>query len=215
MKTSKFLEKAQSKKILETSSGHLDIDQSVPAVIENDLDRITREIRSDLQKMDAIVGWVADRKKQFAESRERVLKNLIYVKDHKKKLLPDKTFEDYLENDIGITKGYFYQVLRAYEISQDFKKPELFENVDYRILSDISRVENEKIRKDLIRRAESLTRDDVKQAVNKDSGEEILKKSKSIAEVNSDRLTIKFPNKEVLKEIEQFLKKRGIEIQYK
>jgi hypothetical protein len=76
-------------------------------------------------------------------------------------------------------------------------------------------VENEKTKKDLIRRAETLTREDVKQAVNKDSGEEKPKKSKSIAEVNSDRLTIKFPNKEVLKEIEQFLKKRGIEIQYK
>lgn len=215
MKANKFVEKAKSKKMLETTSDAVISAQNVPVIVENDLDRITREIRADLQKMDAILGWVSEKKKQFAETRERVLKNLIHVKENRKQLLGEKTFEVYLESDIGITKGYFYQVLRAYEIAQDYKKPELFENVDYRILSDISRIDDEKIKKDLLRRAESLTRDEVKQAAHKEADDLKPKKVKSIAEVNSTRLTIKLPNADVLKEIELLLKKRGIEIQYK
>ncbi|MGL4332958.1 MAG: hypothetical protein ACRCSR_09245, partial [Bacteroidales bacterium] len=93
MKSDKFLEKAKSKKILETTSEAVVVEQVLPTVVDSDIDRITREIRSDLQKMDAIVGWVAERKKQFAETRERVIKNLIHVRDNRKKLLGDKTFE--------------------------------------------------------------------------------------------------------------------------
>jgi hypothetical protein len=212
MKSSQFLEKAKQKKTLEVTNAAVD---SVPVVIENDIERITSEIRADLQKLDAIVNWVSDRKKQFADTRERIVKNLIYVRDNKKKLLGSRTFEEYLEGDVGVTKGYFYQVLRAYEIAHEFKKPELFENVDYRILSDISRLESDKVKSQLINKAENLSRDDVKKAVMKEKGISPEEYSGEVAEVNRERLTIKLPTKAIMKEIEVLLKKYGIEIKYK
>lgn len=211
MKTNKFLEKAQQKKTLEVTSS---VVETLPVVTENDLDKITAEIRSDLQKLDAIVNWVNDRKKQFAETRERIVKNLLFVRENKKRLLGPKNFEEYLESDVGITKGYFYQVLRAYEISHEYKKPELFENVDYRILSDISRIDNEKVKAQLLNKADSLSRDDVKMAVMKDRGIPLEPVSET-AEINRERLTIRLPTKSILKEIEALLKKNGIEIKYK
>jgi hypothetical protein len=214
MKASDFLEKAKQKKTLEVASPT--VEDTVPVVVTNDLDRITSEIRADLQKLDAIVNWVNDRKKQFAETRERIVKNLIYVRDNRKRLLGVRTFEEYLEGDVGVTKGYFYQVLRAYEIAHEFKKPELFENVDYRILSDISRIESEKVKEQLLRKAENLSRDDVKKAVMKERGLfEEKKSTEETAEINREKLTVKLSSKAIMKEVELLLKQHGIEIRYK
>lgn len=213
MKTNKFLEKAKTKKVLETTSSG---SENVPAVVEKELEKITRVIKADLQKLDAIVEWVKEKKKQFNDTRERIVQNLIYVREHKKRLLKGRTFTEYLEDEVGISKGYFYEVLRAFELAQEYKKPELFQNVDYRILADIARIDDVKTRENLLKRADTLTREDVKKSAGQTFSETIEASFtvENMAEVNNTSLTIKLPNADILKEIESLLKERGIEIKY-
>ena len=213
MKANKFLEKAKTKKVLETTSSG---NENVPAVVEKELEKITREIKADLQKLDAIVDWVKEKKKQFNDTRERIVQNLIYVREHKKRLLKGRTFTEYLEGEVGISKGYFYEVLRAFELAQEYKKPELFQNVDYRILADIARIDDVKTRESLLKRADTLTREDVKKSAGQTFSEPIEASFtvENMAEVNNTSLTIKLPNADILKEIESLLKERGIEIKY-
>lgn len=135
-------------------------DTKVVTVIGNiELRNITREIKSDLDEMRDISEWWAEKKFRVNELKENIITKLMYVRDNKKTLLSDRTFEAYLTEDIGISKGYFYEQLQAYNICVEYKKPKLFKEVDHKVLVSIAREDDKEKQKELIGRATELSRD--------------------------------------------------------
>lgn len=180
-----------------------------------DLVRITREIRSDLDELQEIADWWKNRKARIAEIQRNVLEKLIYVRDHKKALLAGRTFEDYLNTDVGLTKGYFYEQIQAYNVCVEYKKPELFGEVDTKILVNIAREEDPATQKSLMAKAPSLTRDFFKKSDTSDSADSGKKKKKAfVARVNRQKMTIKVADLRILKQIEALLSENGIDLEY-
>ena len=180
-----------------------------------DLDRITRDIRSDLDELHEISEWWKNKKSRIAEIQVNVLQKLIYVRDNKKTLLTGRTFEDYLVSDVGITKGHFYEQIQAYNVCLEYKKPELFGSVDTKILVSIAREEDKVKQKKLIDKAPSLTRDSFKKSDTSDSVDGAgKKKSVFMAKVNRQKLTIKVSDPRILKQIEALLSSNGINLEF-
>jgi len=128
----------------------------------SELVKITREIRSDLDEMKDIAEWWNDKKIRINELKENIVTKLMYVRDHKKQLLPDRTFESYLSEDIGISKGYFYEQIQAYNLCIEHKKPSLFKEVDHKVLVNIAREKDVEKQKELLKKAPELSREDFK-----------------------------------------------------
>jgi hypothetical protein len=133
--------------------------KEVTVIGSAELRNITREIKSDLDEMRDISEWWAEKKFRVNELKENIITKLIYVRDNKKTLLSDRTFEAYLAEDIGISKGYFYEQLQAYNICIEYKKPKLFKEVDHKVLVNIAREDDKEKQKELIGRAAELNRD--------------------------------------------------------
>lgn len=186
----------------------------VPVIVEknvaSELSGITREIRSDLDELREISEWWQSKKERVAEIQKNVVERLIYVRDHKKKLLGSRTFEDYLTSEIGITKGYFYEQLQAYNVCVEYNKKDLFGAVDTKVLVNIAREENKSTQQKLINRAPSLTRDYFKKSDVSDSAKKLAGKAK----VNKSKMIIKVTDPKVLRQIESLLRLNGIEIEY-
>jgi preprotein translocase subunit SecD len=136
--------------------------RNLPAVSGAELKRLTMEIKSGLEEMNDIVQWWKEKKERVNELREVVIEKLIYVRENKKSLLGTRTFEDYLVNEIGLSKGYFYEQLQAYEVCVEYKKPKLFKEVDHKILVNIAREKDPDRKKSLIDNAKVLSREDFK-----------------------------------------------------
>lgn len=141
----------------------------VPISGSSELVKITREIRSDLDEMKDIAEWWNDKKIRINELKENIVTKLMYVRDHKKQLLPDRTFESYLSEDIGISKGYFYEQIQAYNLCIEHKKPSLFKEVDHKVLVNIAREKDVEKQKELLKKAPELSREDFK----KDKSEKV------------------------------------------
>jgi len=184
--------------------------------VPSELDRITREIRSDLDELQEISEWWKNRKARVAEIQRNVLEKLIYVRDHKKTLLSSRTFEEYLTADVGITKGHFYEQIQAYNVCVEYKKPELFGEIDTKILVNIAREEDKSKQKRLFDRAPSLTRDFFRKTdlLDSDEGPKAGKKDNFTARVNRTKLTIRVSDPRILKQIEALLSSNGIELEY-
>lgn len=186
----------------------------VPVIVEknvaSELSGITREIRSDLDELREISEWWQSKKERVAEIQKNVVERLIYVRDHKKKLLGSRTFENYLTSEIGITKGYFYEQLQAYNVCVEYNKKDLFGAVDTKVLVNIAREENKSTQQKLINKAPSLTRDYFKKSDVSDSA----KKPAGKAKVNKSKMIIKVTDPKVLRQIESLLRLNGIEIEY-
>ena len=186
----------------------------VPVIVEknvaSELSGITREIRSDLDELREISEWWQSKKERVAEIQKNVVERLIYVRDHKKKLLGSRTFENYLTSEIGITKGYFYEQLQAYNVCVEYNKKDLFGAVDTKVLVNIAREENKSTQQKLINKAPSLTRDYFKKSDVSDSAKKYAGKAK----VNKSKMIIKVTDPKVLRQIESLLRLNGIEIEY-
>ena len=179
-----------------------------------ELSRITREIRSDLDELEEISEWWKNRKARIAEIQRNVLEKLIFVRDNKKRLLSNRTFEDYLTSDVGLSKGHFYEQIQAYNVCVEYKKPELFDEVDTKILVNIAREEDKAKQRKLMERAPSLTRDFFKKSDTSDSGSTAKKKKTFVAKVNRQKMTIKVADLRILKQIETLLAANGIDLEY-
>lgn len=188
----------------------------VPREKDDDLRRITLEIKSDLDELRDIAEWWATKKGRVTELKQSIIEKLIYVRDNRKKLLVSKTFEDYLLSDVGISKGYFYEQLQAYNICAEYQKPALFKEVDHKILVNIAREKDKDRQKELIQKAPTLSRDDFRKVSPTDfsANESSTDKGASTAKVNRDKLSIKVADPKVLKQIERLLKANGIKIEY-
>ena len=137
----------------------VEVKKAVALTGTSELVKITREIKTDLDEMRDISEWWNEKKLRVNELKENIITKLMYVRDNKKSLLPDRTFESYLSEDIGISKGYFYEQLQAYNICVEYKKPKLFKEVDHKVLVNIAREEDKEKQKSLIEKASDLSRD--------------------------------------------------------
>ncbi len=189
----KDLLKQKSKAKLATSVVKAEEVKNVIVLTGNaDLKNITREIKSDLDEMRDIADWWSEKKIRINELKENIITKLIYVRDNKKSLLPDRTFEAYLTEEIGISKGYFYEQLQAYNICVEYKKPKLFKEVDHKVLVNIAREDDKDKQKELIGRAAELNRD-------------FFKKEKSAEKVSPTDFSSK-PNLSVVMDKQAFSK---------
>lgn len=184
----------------------------VPKQKEGDLKRITMEIKSDLDELRDIAEWWKTKKDRVAELKQNIIEKLQYVRNNKKKLLGGRTFEDYLSSDVGISKGYFYEQLQAYNICVEYQKPGLFKEVDHKVLVNIAREKDKDKQKKLIEKAPKLSREDFKKVSPTDfSGNE---EDPFTAMISRDDLTIKVTDTKILKQIESLLKANGIKVEY-
>lgn len=184
----------------------------VPKQKEGDLKRITMEIKSDLDELRDIAEWWKAKKDRVNELKQNIIEKLMYVRNHKKSLLGGRTFEDYLTADVGISKGYFYEQLQAYNVCVEYQKPGLFKEVDHKVLVNIAREKDKDKQKKLIEKAPKLSREDFKKVSPTDfseNGEDPL-----TAMISRDDLTIKVADTKILKQIEGLLKANGIKVEY-
>lgn len=178
-----------------------------------DLKRITLEIKSDMNELQDIAEWWKAKKDRVNELKQNIIEKLKYVRDHKKKLLGGRTFEEYLTGDVGLSKGYFYEQLQAYNICVEYQKPGLFKEVDHKVLVNIAREKDKDKQKKLIDKAPSLSREDFKKVSPTDfSGKE--GEDPFTAMISKDDLTITVSDKSILKQIESLLKANGIKVEY-
>ncbi len=196
------------------------------AVQENELDRITMEIRSDIEELQEIQDWWQQKKVRVVELKQAIVENLIYIRDNKKDMLPDRTLEDYITADLGLSRGYFYDQIKAYEFVNDLNAPERFEDVDYKILVGISRFKDASVQKALLDKSDVLTRDDLKRFkeneddisasdVRKSAGRTFAVEPETNA-VSIDRKGLSFSvsDKTALKRIEALLKQEGFVLDF-
>jgi hypothetical protein len=192
----------------------------VPVIVEKnrkfpaEIHRITNEIRSELEEIRDIAEWYKAKKERVGEIKQSILEKLIYVRDNRKTLLDSRRFEDYLVEDIGITKGYFYEQLQAYSLCAEYKKISLFREIDPKILVFIAREEDKDVQKKLIDMAPSLTREYFKKSDVSDSSAPEKKKTPFVVKVNRDKLTIHVADPKILKQIETLLKTNGMTLEY-
>lgn len=132
------------------------------AVVTSEIDKITYEIKSNLDEIREIQQWWDTKKTRVTELKTVIIEQLIYVRDNKKALLHGITFEDYLTNEIGISKGYFYNMTKALEIASEFKKPGLVYEADPKLIIMSQQFEDKKVQKAIIDKAGTLTREDMK-----------------------------------------------------
>ena len=186
------------------------INNTASAIIinESEIDKITRNIQSDLDELRDIYEWWKVKKVQVNDLKKNIIEKLIYVRNEKKRLLGKMNFEDYIVNEIGISKGYFYEQLQAYNVCLEYNRPKLFQEVDHKILVNIAREKSKDKQRNLIEHANELTRDDFK----KNKGGK--KKASSSVYINSKTMTLSVTNQKALQEIEKLLKKSGYDIEY-
>jgi|GEM_PF-2692903 len=158
-------------------------------VKDDDLKKITRDIRSSLEEMQDIHEWWKDKKERVSELKELIIEKLVYVRKSKKKLLGSRTFEDYLVNDIGISKGYFYEQLQAYNVCMEYNKPALFKEVDPKVLVGIAREKDPARQKELMEKAPKLSREYFKKVRPSDFSEEETEGAKSTKGLKSTALS--------------------------
>lgn len=212
----KDLLKQKAKPKLATSAAVIPL--PVKAQKHGELDHITREIRSNLDELRDIQMWWQEKKIRVSELRESIIDRLVYVRDHRKKLLPNRTFEDYLTNDIGISKGYFYEQIQAYNVCMEYKRPELYKDVDPKVLVNIAREKDPERQKELIEKAPSLSREYFKKVRPSDFSEKARgadpASDPAMAIISRNDLTIRVSDAKVLRQIEELLKAKGITFEY-
>jgi hypothetical protein len=178
-----------------------------------ELKRITLEIKSDMNELQDIAEWWKAKKERVAELKQNIIEKLMYVRNNRKKLLGGRTFEEYLSNDIGISKGYFYEQIQAYNVCAEHKRLDLYKEVDPRVLVNIAREKDPEKQKKLIAKAPSLSRDYFKKVRPPDFSEK-EGEDPFTAMISREDLTIKVADKSILKQIESLLKANGIKVEY-
>lgn len=151
--------KTQAKAKLSVTAKVPEIKEALPV---SELQQITYQIKSDLDELREIQEWWENKKGRVVEIKKNVMERLIFVRDNKKKLLAGRSFEDYLVNEVGVSKGYFYDNVRALEIAKEHNKPDLLAGIDPKALLLADSIEDPEVKKAVIGRAGELSREDVK-----------------------------------------------------
>jgi hypothetical protein len=141
--------KNAKKNLVTSSSAFL-----APAV--TDLDTTINRIKRNIKFLQTI-------KDQAETSKSEIVKDLIFLKNHQEELLNEKgiTFEDFLKNEIGIAKSFFYEQIKAYELCLEYNRTDLYDSVDSKILVNIARMDDKKQREKYLIKSPELSRKDI------------------------------------------------------
>jgi len=160
------MREAKEEKIKEESKSMVPANSSVklerPFAVSEELRVITIKIQADIGELKEIVNSVREKRQRAIDLRSGITGQLIYVRKNKKALLGERNFTDYLEKDIGITRGHLSEQIKAYELCEENNKPEYFNSIDTKVLVGIARIKNKEVQKKLFERAPELTREDIK-----------------------------------------------------
>ncbi len=154
--------KNESKSIVPTTSGNVDVKTGDQIIASDDIFEITRKIREEIDELKNIIADVRAKRHRVNELRSRIIEQLIYVRKNKKTLLKGRNFTEYLEIDVGITRGHFSEQLKAYELCVENNKPEYFNTIDTKVLVGIARIKDKKLQKLLFEKAPEMTRADIR-----------------------------------------------------
>jgi len=133
----------------------------VPEVVEDsELDVITRRIKGNVDQFERLRDKAKDLKKRIAD-------DILYVTQNKSRLLPHRSLQDYITNDLQISKEYFYQIKRGYDFLLEHNKEDLIEEADFRIIDDIARIKNKKVQEKLLSNIQNVTRSTIKEELQK------------------------------------------------
>ena len=153
--------KHESTSIVPTTVGNVEVKTGDQIVVSEDISEITLKIRKDIEELKNIIVDVRAKRHRAYELRSRIIEQLIYVRQNKKTLLKGRNFTEYLEIDVGITRGHFSEQLKAYELCVENNKPEYFNTIDTKVLVGIARIKDKKLQKLLFEKAPQLTREDI------------------------------------------------------
>lgn len=151
--------KPESTSIIPTASDSVDVKTWDQVIADGDAHEIAGTIRADIAELKHIVDDVRAKRHRANELRSQIIQHLIYVRENKKTLLKGRGFTDFLEIDVGITRGHFSEQLKAYELCMENNKPDYFNTVDIKVLVGIARIKDKKIQAELFARAPQLTRE--------------------------------------------------------
>lgn len=151
--------KHESKGIVPTTTGSVDVKPGDQIIASGDLFEITLKIREEIEELKNIIADVRTQRHRANQLRSRIIEQLIYVRQNKKVLLNGRTFTKYLEDDVGITRGHFSEQLKAYELCMENNKPGYFNTIDTKVLVGIARIKEKKLQKELFEKAPQLTRE--------------------------------------------------------
>lgn len=127
------------------------------------IEEFTEQIKGDLGIMGAAADAIRTQRNRLSEARGRIIRSLIKIRDNKEQYLGNRSFQSYIEQELGMSRGHVYETLQAYEVCLKHGRPELYIEgmADTKVLVQISRIESEKRQKQLIEKAEELKRGDV------------------------------------------------------
>jgi hypothetical protein len=125
-------------------------------IVRSEIDKTINRIKSNLL--------------QYKEIKVEIVRDLLYLKNHQADLTAEKgmTFQEFIERELGITKGHFYEQLQAYNLCVTYHDENTFNEVDTKILVMISRLEQSEQPK-FFKRARELTRADIPKVRRSDS----------------------------------------------
>ncbi|HRX16819.1 MAG TPA: hypothetical protein P5123_10940 [Spirochaetota bacterium] len=128
--------------------------------ISNELQEITNRIKSNVSRFEKL-------RREAGKLKQQIADDVLFVAKNKNRLLPNRTLQDYIENDLKISKQYFYSIKRSYDFLIENNKAELIRDTDFRIVDDISRVKDKEKQKELLAKTTFLTRDQIREEIQK------------------------------------------------
>jgi len=133
---------------------------TVVAKERSDIEAITARIKAKLQVLHGHLKQADKVRDAIDRTKNEIMGELTYVWNNSKELLPEINFIDYLQ-ELGVAKSYFYEWQKAAEFTREIKKPALLEEVDYKILSAVARMEPE-TQKEALKEIRTLNRQEIK-----------------------------------------------------
>lgn len=119
---------------------------------------------------------------QYTELKSEIVRDLYYLQEHQDELKAEKglTFKELLEELTGYSKSYYYQLTGNYKFLLEYNRLDLFEKVDTKIIEKIKSTGDEKEKKNLLNKAETLTREDFKKTVRPSDSDTNIKDTQYI-----------------------------------
>lgn len=113
-------------------------------------------------EIDKTINRIKNNLTQYQEIKTDIVRDLLFLKNHQDELKVEKgiTFQEFIENELGMTKGHFYEQLQAYNLCLTYKDETVFNEVDTKILVKIARMGNESEQIKYFKNVRKLTRAD-------------------------------------------------------
>ena len=112
-----------------------------------------------------------------------IVKDLNYLYDNQDQIKLE-TGKEFLEiiNDLGISQGYYYEQLQAYNLCLEYSDEKAFNDVDTKILVKVARIKDKKEQKEYFNNIYTLSKDDFEPGQDENNEHEV----KPIDEIKND-----------------------------